>query len=105
MANKGKKSVSRQTKQGKKARTKSTTEISRSFSKKDSTISAQALTSDDNQIEDNASTAPIKVSNSKAVSANSATASLYPNLNSELVRIFATTGVIIVILIGLSFII
>ena len=105
MANKGKKAVSRQTKQGKRARTKSTTEISRSFSKKDSNISTQASTSDENQIEDNASTASIKISNSKAVSAKSAAASLNPNLNSELIRIFATTGVIIVILIGLSFII
>ena len=59
----------------------------------------------ENQIEDNMSSTSINVPSSKAVSANSATAPFYPNLNSELIRIFATTGEIIVILIGLSFII
>ena len=105
MPNKGKKPVSKQTKQGKKARTKSTSEISRSFAKKDSNIAVQTSTSNENQIADRVSSESIKVSNSKAVSANSATSPLYPNLNRELIRIFATTGVIIVILISLSFII
>jgi hypothetical protein len=103
MPNKGKKSIPKQTKQGKKARTKSTSEISRSFAKKDSNIAVQ--TSNENQITDRVSSESIKVSNSKAALINSATASLYPNLNRELIRIFATTGVIICILIGLSFII
>ena len=105
MPNKGKKPVSRQTKQVKRARTKSASEMARSFAKKDSNIAVQASTSSENQIEDNVSSTSIKVPSSKAVSANSATAPFYPNLNRELIRIFATTGVIVVILIGLSFII
>ena len=105
MPNKGKKFSSKQAKFGKKAQAKSTAEISRSFAKKDSNITTQSLQPNENQIEVNSSDKKTEVSNSRlGISSNPAIAPLYPNLKSELLRIFATTGIIIVILIGLSFI-
>ena len=43
----------------------------------------------------------IKVASAKSLSSNSAVAQLHPNINNELVRIFATTGIIIAIFSGL----
>ena len=105
MPNKGKKSGSRPTKQNKKGKSNSAVEISRSFAKKDSNITTQSLQTNENQIEVNSFDKKTEVSNSRlGISSNPAIAPLHPNLKSELLRIFATTGIIIVILIGLSFI-
>jgi hypothetical protein len=105
MPNKGKKSLSKQAKLGKKAPAKSTAEIARSFAKNDSNITTQSLQTNENQIEVNSSDKNTKVSNSRlGISNNPAIAPVHPNLKGELLRIFATTGVIVVILMGLSFI-
>ena len=105
MPNKGKKSGSRQTKQTKKTRLKSTTEISRSFAKKDSNTALQTSSVNESTVGSDEAVQSIKVANAKSLSSNSAVAQLNPNINNELVRIFATTGIIIAIFIGVSFII
>ena len=51
MPNKGKKSGSRQPKQTKKTRLKSTTEISRSFAKKDSNTVGQSASANESTVE------------------------------------------------------
>ena len=105
MPNKGKKSGSRQTKQTKKPRLKSTTEISRSFAKKDSNAALQTSSVNESTVVSDEAVQSIKVASAKSLSSNSAVAQLHPNINNELVRIFATTGIIIAIFIGVSFII
>ena len=105
MPNKGKKSGSRQTKQTKKTRLKSTTEISRSFAKKDSNTAVQTASVNESTGGSDEAVQSIKVASAKSLSSNSAVAQLNPNINNELVRIFATTGIIIAIFIGVSFII
>ena len=105
MPNKGKKSGSRQTKQTKKTRLKSTTEISRSFAKKDSNTAVQIASVNESTVGSDEAVQSIKVASAKSLSSNSAVAQLNPNINNELVRIFATTGIIIAIFIGVSFII
>ena len=105
MPNKGKKSGSRQAKQTKKTRLKSTTEISRSFAKKDSNTAVQIASVNESTVGSDEGVQSIKVANAKSLSSNSAVAQLNPNINNELVRIFATTGIIIAIFIGVSFII
>lgn len=105
MPNKGKKSGSRQTKQTKKTRLKSTTEISRSFAKKDSNTALQTSSVNESTVGSDEAVQSIKVASAKSLSSNSAVAQLNPNINNELVRIFATTGIIIAIFIGVSFII
>jgi len=105
MPNKGKKSGSRQAKQTKKTRLKSTTEISRSFAKKDSNTAVQIASVNESTVGSDEAVQSIKVASAKSLSSNSAVAQLNPNINNELVRIFATTGIIIAIFIGVSFII
>ena len=105
MPNKGKKSGSRQAKQTKKTRLKSTTEISRSFAKKDSNAPVQIASVNESTVGSDEAVQSIKVASAKSLSSNSAVAQLNPNINNELVRIFATTGIIIAIFIGVSFII
>ena len=105
MPNKGKKSGSRQAKQTKKTRLKSTTEISRSFAKKDSNTAVQTASVNESTVGSDEAVQSIKVASAKSLSSNSAVAQLNPNINNELVRIFATTGIIIAIFIGVSFII
>ena len=105
MPNKGKKSGSRQAKQTKKTRLKSTTEISRSFAKKDSNTAVQTASVNESTGGSDEAVQSIKVASAKSLSSNSAVAQLNPNINNELVRIFATTGIIIAIFIGVSFII
>ena len=105
MPNKGKKSGSRQAKQTKKTRLKSTTEISRSFAKKDSNTAVQTSSVNESTVGSDEAVQSIKVASAKSLSSNSAVAQLNPNINNELVRIFATTGIIIAIFIGVSFII
>ena len=105
MPNKGKKSGSRQAKQTKKTRLKSTTEISRSFAKKDSNTAVQIAPVNESTVGSDEVVQSIKVASAKSLSSNSAVAQLNPNINNELVRIFATTGIIIAIFIGVSFII
>ena len=105
MPNKGKKSGSRQGKQTKKTRLKSTTEISRSFAKKDSNTAVQIASVNESTVGSDEAVQSIKVASAKSLSSNSAVAQLNPNINNELVRIFATTGIIIAIFIGVSFII
>ena len=105
MPNKGKKSGSRQAKQTKKTRLKSTTEISRSFAKKDSNTALQTSSVNESTVVSDEAVQSIKVASAKSLSSNSAVAQLNPNINNELVRIFATTGIIIAIFIGVSFII
>ena len=105
MPNKGKKSGSRQAKQTKKTRLKSTTEISRSFAKKDSNTALQTSSVNESTVGSDEAVQSIKVASAKSLSSNSAVAQLNPNINNELVRIFATTGIIIAIFIGVSFII
>ena len=90
---------------GKKSRAKSTAEISRSFAKKDSNVTAQSFQTNANKIEGDDSDNKTKASNSQiGISNNPVIAPIYPNLKSELVRIFTITGIIIAILIGLSFV-
>ena len=105
MPNKVKKSGSRQAKQTKKTRLKSTTEISRSFAKKDSNTAVQIASVNESTVGSDEAVQSIKVASAKSLSSNSAVAQLNPNINNELVRIFATTGIIIAIFIGVSFII
>ena len=105
MPNKGKKSGSRQPKQTKKTRLKSTTEISRSFAKKDSNTALKTSSVNESTVGSDEAVQSIKVASAKSLSSNSAVAQLHPNINNELVRIFATTGIIIAIFIGVSFII
>ena len=105
MPNKGKKSGSRQAKQTKKTRLKSTTEISRSFAKKDSNTALQTSSVNESTVVSDEAVQSIKVASAKSLSSSSVAAQLHPNINNELVRIFATTGIIIAIFIGVSFII
>ena len=105
MPNKGKKSGSRPTKQSKKGKSNSAVEISRSFAKKDANIFNQTSSVNQNLVGDDASIKPAKTPSTNVLSSNTAATQLHPNLNNELIRIFATTGVIDAILVGLSFII
>ena len=105
MPNKGKKSGSRPTKQSKKGKSNSAVEISRSFAKKDSNAAVQIASVNESTVGSDEAVQSIKVASAKSLSSNSAVAQLNPNINNELVRIFATTGIIIAIFIGVSFII
>ena len=74
MPNKGKKSGSRQAKQTKKTRLKSTTEISRSFAKKDSNTALQTSSVNESTVVSDEAVQSIKVASAKSLSSSSVAA-------------------------------
>lgn len=106
MPNKGKKTASRQANLGKKKHSKSGEEISRSFAKKDVNLTSASSQINQDDIDVDPAVSEKMVSRTKSAAVGNVTAApLHPHLTGELLRIFATTGVIIAILIGLNFII